>query len=82
MKFIRTKEKEEIDFCVVREGIPWCLVECKSGSSVLSPVLIKYTDKLRPKWSFQLIQDENRDRFYKNENIHLCSYEKFFSGLI
>ena len=37
--YIRTKEKEEVDFCVVRDGKPWMLVECKSQSTTLSRAL-------------------------------------------
>ncbi|MCK4413589.1 MAG: ATP-binding protein [Candidatus Eisenbacteria sp.] len=31
LRYLRTKEKQEIDFLVVRDGVPWLPVEVKSG---------------------------------------------------
>jgi len=82
LRFIRTKEKEEVDFCVLRDGKVWLLVECKSGAQALSKHLVKFTESLRPQWSFQLVDDTSYDRFYAEHNIRMMSLERFCAGLI
>jgi predicted AAA+ superfamily ATPase len=82
LSFIRTKEKEEVDFCVLRDGKVWLLVECKSGAKALSKHLVKFTEHLRPQWSFQLVDDTSYDRFYAEYNIRVTSLERFCAGLV
>jgi len=82
LRFIRTKEKEEVDFCVLRDGKVWLLVECKSGTKALSKHLIKFTEALRPQWSFQLVDDTSYDRNYPEYKIRVTSLELFCAGLV
>lgn len=37
--YIRDKQKREVDFLVVRDNWPWCLVEVKKADTTLAPAL-------------------------------------------
>lgn len=39
LRYLRDKEKREVDFIVIRDGRPWFLVEVKQANEKLSPVL-------------------------------------------
>lgn len=52
--FLRNKEKQEIDFLIVRDGIPWLPIEVKSRSSALSPSWRKFAPLLPCKTGIQL----------------------------
>ncbi len=43
LRFVRTKEKEEVDFLVLRNSKPWLLVECKSSTTMPQKTLIKFS---------------------------------------
>ena len=58
LRFIRTKDKEEVDFLVVKNGKPWILVEVKSsGNQSLSSALQKYKESLNCSFAFQVVFD-------------------------
>ncbi len=79
--YIRTREKKEVDFCIVREGKPWMLVECKSQSTALSGVLKKFAAQFPSAMAFQLtIADV--DRVVPGYNIRIMNVEKFLSMFI
>lgn len=79
--YIRTKEKEEVDFCVVRDGKPWMLIECKSQSTTLSRALKKFADRFPLAAAFQLTTG-NVDRVVPGTDIRIINIEKFLSMLI
>jgi len=81
LRFIRNKEKQEVDFCVLRDGKVWLLVECKSGAKTPTPALIKFTEALKPTFSFQLVS-QPVDSAYAAYGIRVCSYERFCAGLV
>jgi predicted AAA+ superfamily ATPase len=82
LMFIRTKEKEEVDFCVTRDKKPWLLVECKSAELEPTAVLRKFTRLFRPKWSFQLVTLPNHYKYFPHWNVYSVSYERFCAGLL
>lgn len=79
--YIRTKDKLEVDFCVLRDKKPWMLVECKSNDEALSPALIKMSQQFPKALAFQLTQ-KKIDRKVVGTNIRLMNTEKFLSMLI
>ena len=79
--YIRTKEKEEVDFCLVRDGRPWMLVECKSQSTNVSKTLIKFSLKFPHATAFQLTTGK-MDRTIPGTRIRMMNTEKFLSMLI
>lgn len=58
LRFIRTKDQEEVDFLLVKDGKPWMLVEVKSSSKAsLSKSLQKYKENLNCPFAFQVVFD-------------------------
>lgn len=82
LRFIRTKEKQEVDFCVTRNKVPWLLVECKGGELEPTDALRKFTQLFKPEWSFQLVTTANHYKFFPHWKIHVASYERFCAGLV
>ena len=76
--YIRTREKQEVDFCVVREGTPWMLVECKSHSTTISRSLRKFADVFVGASVFQ-IASTDVDRMIPGSRIRLMNIEMFLS---
>ena len=75
------KAIEEVDFCVVRDGKPWMLIECKFQSTTLSRPLKKFADRFPLASAFQLTT-RNVDRVVPGANIRIINTEKFLSMLI
>lgn len=81
LQYIRTREKLEVDFCIVRDKKIWMLIECKSNDASLSPALKKMAEQFPQVPAFQLtLKNENR----KIPGTKLCimNTEKFLSQLI
>ena len=55
--YIRTKDKREVDFIVIRNSEPWVLVEVKTGDKSLSPQLEYFQNQTGAKHAFQLVLD-------------------------
>lgn len=53
--YLRDKEKREVDFCIVRDGKPWFLVEVKSSDTSLSKALCYYHEQLGVPHAFQAV---------------------------
>ena len=54
LRYLRDKMKREVDFLIVRDKRPWCLVEVKSGDAPLSPALAHFQAQTKAKHAFQL----------------------------
>ena len=57
LRYIRDKERREVDFVVVRDGTPWFLVEAKRGKTALSPALEYFRTRTRAEHAFQVTLD-------------------------
>lgn len=79
--YIRTKEKKEVDFCILRDGNPWMLIECKSRSTSLSNTLKIFSEKYPSTMAFQLT-NENVDRVVPGTTIRIINAETFLSMFI
>lgn len=56
--FIRTKEKEEVDFLITKNNKPWMLIEVKASSkAALSKSLCKFQKILECPYAFQVVFD-------------------------
>ena len=82
LRFVRTKEKREVDFLLLLDRKPWMLVECKSGAKEPAKDLVLFTEVLKPLHSIQLVTDESVDRFYAEHKVRVLGYERFLSGLL
>ncbi|MBN2360874.1 MAG: ATP-binding protein [Deltaproteobacteria bacterium] len=82
LRFLRTREKEEVDFVVTRDRKPWLLVECKSGATTPAPTLVKYAARLKTERNIQLVDKIDHDRFYPESKVRVIGYQRFLAGLV
>lgn len=57
LRYLRDKNQREVDFCVVRDGKPWVLVEAKKGDTTLSASLAHFQGQTGAKHAFQVVVD-------------------------
>ena len=57
LRYLRDKEKREVDFLVVRDRKPWMLVEVKTGDDQPSPSLRHFQSATRAPYAFQAVLD-------------------------
>ena len=81
LRYIRTKEKQEVDFCILKNNKPFWLVECKSNNTAISPALHGMSNLFPEAKAFQLTTQEV-DRTVPVTSIRLISVEKFLSMLV
>ena len=53
--YLRDKEKREVDFVVIRDGVPWCLVEAKLKNTGIGRHLSQYQETLGAPFAFQVV---------------------------
>ena len=82
LRFIRNKDKREVDFLVLRDDKPWVMLECKSNNKTPSPHLLFFAQQLQPTHRVQLVTDRDFDKFYPDAKVRVLGYEKFFSSLV
>ena len=57
LRYVRDKDKREVDFLVVRDKKPWFLVEVKQSDKTLSPALAYLQRETGAKHAFQVVMD-------------------------
>ena len=57
LSYLRNKQKQEVDFLVVRDNRPWFLAEVKKNETVLSDSLVKYQRQTGAAHAFQVVLD-------------------------
>lgn len=82
LRFLRTREKEEVDFVVTRDGHPWLMIECKSGQVTPSRVLVKFAELLDCPHRVQLVDRRGYDRWFAEPRVRVMDYERFFAGWV
>jgi predicted AAA+ superfamily ATPase len=56
LSFLRNKEKQEIDFLITRDGLPWLPVEVKLRETAPSPNWLKFLPFLPTRHALQLVR--------------------------
>lgn len=56
LRYVRNKEKQEVDFLLTQGGAPYALIEAKLSDQRLSPHLLYFRDRLKPKMTIQLVR--------------------------
>lgn len=56
LHYIRDKERREVDFVVTERRRAYLLVEAKLTSAAVSPTLVYFAERLRPRWALQLVR--------------------------
>jgi hypothetical protein len=72
LRYVRDKQKREVDFLVLRDGEPWFLVEVKAGERTLSPSLGYFQRQTGAEHAFQAVLDMpyvNADCFEHEEPV-------------
>ena len=57
LAYLRTKQGQEVDFVIIRDRKPWCLVEVKQSASDLSPSLAFFQERTKAPHAFQVELD-------------------------
>jgi len=55
LRYIRDKQKREVDFAVLRDGAPWILIEVKKADTRLSPNLSYFQQMTGAEHAFQVV---------------------------
>ena len=85
LAYLRTKQGQEVDFVIIRDRKPWCLVEVKQSSSDLSPALAFFQERTKAPHAFQVELDapyEAVDCFAQRGRPLRVSARTFLSQLI
>jgi hypothetical protein len=57
LRYLRDKEKREVDFLILRDREPWFLVEVKQSDTRLSSALGHFQRQTRARHAFQAVMD-------------------------
>jgi len=57
LRYLRDKQKREVDFLVVRDRKPWFLVEVKLNDKALSPALAYFQARVKAPHAFQAVMN-------------------------
>ena len=55
LRYLRDKQKREVDFLVVRDRQPWFLVEVKLSDTAVSPSLVHFQSETKAPHAFQVV---------------------------
>lgn len=55
LRYLRDKEKREVDFIIIRDEKPWFLVEVKNGDHALSSSLVQMQRQVNAEHAFQCV---------------------------
>jgi len=55
LRYLRDKQKREVDFLVVKDRKPWFLVEVKLNETSLSPSLVHFQAQTKAAHAFQVV---------------------------
>jgi predicted AAA+ superfamily ATPase len=55
LRYLRDREKREVDFVVTEKERPVCLIECKLSETTLAAQLVQFQEKLRVPVAIQLV---------------------------
>jgi len=77
--YLKTKDKKEIDFLVVRDGVPWLPIECKLNNTNLSPNFSTFINLPEINTFYQLVNKPNylEKRMLAGKTIFICSADQF-----
>ncbi|MFZ4652518.1 MAG: DUF4143 domain-containing protein, partial [Rubrivivax sp.] len=57
LHYLRTKDGAEVDFCIVEDGAPTQLVECKQSDTRLAPALVRFSEQFPRAAAVQLVRE-------------------------
>ena len=78
LRFLRDTDKREVDFVVLKEGIPIFAVECKTGEKNISPAIFYFKERT-PIPIFYQVHQGVKD--YKKNGVRVIPVETFCKEL-
>jgi predicted AAA+ superfamily ATPase len=84
LHFLRNKQKQEVDFLIVRDKKPWISLEVKSGQTSFEKSILKYHPFLKHSLHIQLCKEKNYVRTFKEGELTvlIVSVDLFLSLLV
>ena len=79
LRYIRDKEGREVDFVLVKEGVPVELIEVKYSDDNISRPLVYYAEKLQPIRATQIVATLKNS--YDQNRFRILSPLEYFRGL-
>ena len=82
--YLRTKEKKEVDFVVIKNQKPWFIVEVKTSDVNISPSLDAFQQQLGCPYAFQVVLNlpyVDKDCF-ASEGVKVVPAKTFLSQLL
>lgn len=55
LNYLRTRQKQEVDFLIARDGKPWCLIEVKRSDTAISKTLVAMAALLKVPHAVQAV---------------------------
>ena len=81
LAYIRTKEKKEIDFALVRDERVTEFIEVKLSDAKPSKELIYFKDKLQETKAVQIVMNLRDPMYYKGAGVHVEKAGEYLAGL-
>ncbi len=82
LHYVRDKEKREVDFLMTENRRPYLLVETKHSDQALSPALNYFHQRLKPKYSIQLVRQSSPNALLKQRSgIFVMAAPRFLALL-
>lgn len=80
LNFLKNKQKQEVDFLVTIDNVPWFCVEVKKSIERNITSLNYYGAGLKIPYMYQVVDKRATDLI--KDNVRIISVEKFLTGLI
>ena len=78
LRFLRDTDKREIDFVILKEGLPLFAVECKTGEKSINPSIFYFKDRTQiPK--FYQVHEGTKD--FQKKGIRVLPVHTFCKEL-
>lgn len=74
LRFLRDTDKREIDFLVLKEGLPLFAVECKTGEKAANPDLFYFKERVNIPLLYQ-VHTGTRD--YEKDGVRILPFQTF-----
>lgn len=81
LAYIRTKEKKEIDFVLVRDDEISELIEVKLSEKTPSRELMYFRNKLKKAKAVQIVMNLRDPEYYRDKDIHIEKAGDYLAGL-
>ena len=74
LRYVRDREKREVDFLLLKDRQPWVLIEAKLNDLTPSASLYYFKERLKVPWAFQVVSGEEARK-------DVVPVSRFFAGL-